>query len=109
LVIEFQACLQLACLPEGLFQDTSLDLVQFLRSNEIVSGTPVLLLEMLVPQAQKLNEVETLETRSQVIRASCKTHPAGLIFSRLEAKAEDAGGHFWHDMVIETNIITPAK
>jgi hypothetical protein len=41
--------------------------------------------------------------------ASCKTHPAGLIFSRLEAKAEDAGGHFWHDMVIETNIITPAK
>ncbi len=38
-----------------------------------------------------------------------KLHPAGLIFSRLEAKAEDAGGHFWHDMVIETNIITPAK
>jgi hypothetical protein len=35
--------------------------------------------------------------------------PCRLIFSRLEAKAEDAGGHFWHDMVIETNIITPAK
>ena len=42
-------------------------------------------------------------------RASCKTRPAGLIFSRLGAKAGDAGGHFWHDTVIETNIITPAK
>ncbi|WP_287698384.1 hypothetical protein, partial [Accumulibacter sp.] len=41
--------------------------------------------------------------------ASCKTRPAGLIFSRPEAKAEDAGGHFWHDEIIETNIITPAK
>ena len=30
-------------------------------------------------------------------------------FSRLEATAEDAGGHFWHDAVIETNIITPAQ
>jgi len=30
-------------------------------------------------------------------------------FSRLEATAEDAGGHFWHDAVIETKIITPAQ
>ena len=30
-------------------------------------------------------------------------------FSRLEATAEDAGVHFWHDAVIETNIITPAQ
>jgi len=30
-------------------------------------------------------------------------------FSRREAKAGGAGGHFWHDAVIEANIITPAK
>jgi hypothetical protein len=29
-------------------------------------------------------------------------------FLRREAKAEGAGGHFWHDAVIEANIITPA-
>ena len=41
--------------------------------------------------------------------ASCKTDTAGLIFSSLGAKAEDAGGHFWHDGFLKTNIITPAK
>lgn len=30
-------------------------------------------------------------------------------FSLLWAKAGGAGGHFWHDTVTETNIITPAK
>jgi hypothetical protein len=42
-------------------------------------------------------------------RAFCKTPIAGLIFSRREAKAEGAGGHFWHDVVIDANTITPAK
>jgi hypothetical protein len=42
-------------------------------------------------------------------RASCKTPIACLIFSRREAKAEDAGGHFWHDVVLNAIIITPAK
>jgi hypothetical protein len=30
-------------------------------------------------------------------------------FSLREAKLEGAGGHFWHDAVIEATIITPAK
>ena len=29
-------------------------------------------------------------------------------FLRREAKAEGAGGHFWHDAVTKPNIITPA-
>jgi hypothetical protein len=51
LIVEFQARLQFARLSESLFENTSLDLVQLVRPDEIVSGTPVLLLEMLVPQA----------------------------------------------------------
>jgi hypothetical protein len=65
LIIEFQARLQLARLPESFFEDAPLDLVQFVRPDQIVAGAPVLLLEMLVPQTQQLNEVETLETRRQ--------------------------------------------
>ena len=30
-------------------------------------------------------------------------------FPRLEARAGDAGCHFWHDVVIETKIIRPAR
>jgi hypothetical protein len=47
--------------------------------------------------------------QKQEERASCKTDTAGLIFWSLGAKAEDAGGHFWHDGFLKTNIITPAK
>jgi hypothetical protein len=32
-----------------------------------------------------------------------------LFFSRQEAKLEDAGGHFWHDAVLNANIIKPAR
>jgi hypothetical protein len=35
--------------------------------------------------------------------------PCKANFSRLGASAEGAGGHIWHDTVIETNIITPAQ
>jgi hypothetical protein len=46
---------------------------------------------------------------TKVMGASCKTPPASLSFSLPEAKAEDAGGHFWHDAVIDDNIRTPAR
>lgn len=32
-----------------------------------------------------------------------------LFFSRHEAKLEGAGCHFWHDAVLNANIIKPAK
>ena len=49
------------------------------------------------------------EQQSLHIRASCKTAIACRFFSLRKAKTEGAGGHIWHDAVIEANIITPAK
>ena len=43
------------------------------------------------------------------IRATCKTtFPSGII-RRVRGEDGGAGGHFWHDAVIDANTITAAK
>jgi hypothetical protein len=67
LIIEFQARLQLARLSESFFENPPFNFVQFVRSDQIVTGAPVFLLKMLVPQAQQLDEIETFEARGHVL------------------------------------------
>jgi hypothetical protein len=43
------------------------------------------------------------------LQSHLQNTPCKANFSRLGARAEGADGHFWHDTVIETKIITPAQ
>ena len=45
----------------------------------------------------------------QVSEPLAKLRIQGELNTRKEAKAGGAGGHFWHDAVINANTITPAK
>ena len=54
-------------------------------------------------ELSKLNADNVLAQLSLLQKAHCVGG-----FLRREAKAEGAGGHFWHDAVTKPNIITPA-
>jgi len=73
-----------------------------------------LLGHQMIPVAHAVPEPWPTLPQNQCSKKTYTSEPLAKLtlqgdFSLLWAKAGGAGGHFWHDTVTETNIITPAK
>ena len=63
LIIELEASLQFSRLTEGFLEHPAIEFVEVVRIDQIVALDTRLVLEVLVTQAQQLNEIKPLEHR----------------------------------------------